>query len=50
MLSFHSFYMVIKTLKEIEIMHMIRKGKVDTLNRFVLAEVNFLNKLFGIAA
>ena len=31
-------------------MHVIKKGQVDTLNRRVLAEVNFINKLFGIAA
>ena len=45
-----SFNTAIKTLKGIEIMHMIKKGQVDTLNRCVLAEVNFINKLFGIAA
>jgi len=50
MLGFQSFNTAIKTLKGIEIMHMIKKGQVDTLNRCVLAEVNFINKLFGIAA
>ena len=50
MLGFQSFHTAIKTLKGIEIMHMIKKGQVDTLNRCVLAEVNFINKLFGIAA
>ena len=49
MLGFRSFCTAIKTLKGIEIMHMIKKGQVDTLNRCVLAEVNFINKLFGIA-
>jgi len=49
MLGFQSFYTAIKTLKEIETMHMIRKGQIDTLNRCVLDEVNFINKLFGIA-
>ena len=49
MLGFQSFCTAIKTLKGIEIMHMIKKGQVDTLNRCVLAEVNFINKLFGIA-
>ena len=50
MLGFQSFNTAIKTLKGIEIMHMIKKGQVDTLNRCVRAEVNFINKLFGIAA
>ena len=50
MLGFQSFCTAIKTLKGIEIIHMIRKGQIDTLNRCVLAEVNFINKLFGIAA
>ena len=50
MLGFQSFHTAIKTLKGIEIMHMIKKGQVETLNRCVRAEVNFLNQLFGIAA
>ncbi len=50
MLGFQSFCTAIKTLKEIEIMHMIRKGQIDALNRCVLSEVNFINKLFGITA
>ena len=50
MLGFQSFHTAIKTLKGIEIMHIIKKGQVDTLNRCVRAEVNFINKLFGIAA
>ena len=50
MLGFQSFHTAIKTLKGIEIMHMIKKGQVDTLNRRVLNEVNFINQLFGIAA
>ena len=50
MLGFQSFFTASKTIKGIEIMHMIKKGQVDTLNRRVLAEVNFINKLFGIAA
>jgi len=49
MLGFHSFRSANKTLKGIEIMHMIRKGQIDTLNRCVLDGVNFINKLFGIA-
>jgi hypothetical protein len=40
----------IKTLEGIGIMYMIKKGQVDTLNRCVSAEVNFINQLFGIAA
>jgi IS6 family transposase len=50
MLGFKSFHTAIKTLKGIEIRHMIKKGQVDTLNRCVSAEVNFINQLFGIAA
>jgi IS6 family transposase len=50
MLGFQSFHMATKTLKGIEIMHMIKKGQFDTLNRCVLNEVNFINKLFGIPA
>ena len=49
MLGFQSFYTAIKTLKGIEIMHMIKKGQVDALNRCVRGEVNFINQLFGIA-
>jgi transposase-like protein len=43
MLGFQSFHTAIKTLKGIEIMHMIKKGQVDTLNRCVRAEVNFIS-------
>jgi transposase-like protein len=50
MLGFQSFHTATKTLKGIEIMHMIKKGQVDTLNRCVLNEVNFINQLFGIPA
>ena len=49
MLGFQSFCTAIKTLKGIEAKNMIRKGQIDTLNRCVLDEVNFINKLFGIA-
>jgi transposase-like protein len=49
MLGFQSFHTATKTLKGIEIMHMIKKGQVDTLNQCVLNEVNFINQLFGIA-
>ena len=50
MLGFQFFHTAIKTIKGIEIMHMIKKGQVDTLNQCVSAEVNFINQLFGIAA
>jgi len=50
MLGFQSFSTATKTIKGIEIMHMIKKGQVDTLNQCVRAEVNFINQLFGIAA
>jgi len=39
-----------KTLKGIDAMNMIRKGHVDTLNKCVRTEVNFINQLFGITA
>jgi transposase, IS6 family len=50
MLGFQSIRTAIKTIKGIETMHMIKKGQVDTLNQCVLAEVNFINQLFGVAA
>jgi transposase-like protein len=50
MLGFQSFQTAIKTLKGIEIMHMIKKGQVEALNRCARAEVKFINQLFGIAA
>jgi transposase, IS6 family len=50
MLGFQSFYTAAKTLKGIEIMHMLKKGQVDTLNQRVLNEVDFINQLFRIAA
>ena len=50
MLGFQSFSTASKTIKGIEIMHMIKKGQVDTLNQCVRAEINFINQLFGIAA
>jgi hypothetical protein len=49
MLGFQSFCTAIKTLKGIEIMNMIKKGQIDTLNYSGLDEVNFINKLLGIA-
>jgi len=49
MLGFQSFQSANKTLKGIEAMNMIKKGQVGVLNRCVLSEVNFINKLFGIA-
>jgi hypothetical protein len=39
MLGFQSFHTAIKTLKGIEIMHMIKKGQVETLNRCVSVHV-----------
>ena len=50
MLGFQSFSTATKTIKGIEIMHMIKKVQVDTLNQCVRAEVNFINQLFGITA
>ena len=39
MLGFQSFCTAIKTLKGIEIIHMIRKGQIDTLNQCVLMKL-----------
>jgi transposase, IS6 family len=50
MLGFQSFQSANKTLKGIEAMNMIKKGQVGVLNRCVLDEVNFINKLFEIPA
>ncbi len=48
MLGFQSFQSANKTLKGIEIMHMIKKGQVKNLNYSVLNEVKYINQLFGI--
>jgi transposase-like protein len=48
MLGFQSFRSANKTLKGIEIMHMIRKGQVNDLNYSVFNEVKYINQLFGI--
>ena len=42
MLGFQSFNTAIKTLKGIEIMHMIKKGQVDTLNGSVAKNLAIL--------
>jgi IS6 family transposase len=46
MLGFQSFHTAIKTLKGIEIMHMIKKGQVNNLNYFDFDEVKYINQLF----
>jgi transposase-like protein len=43
MLGFQSITTAIKTIKGIEIMHMIKKGQVDTSNRCILTKINFIN-------
>ena len=48
MSGFQSFRSANKTLKGIEIMHMVRKGQVNDLNYSVLNEVKYINQLFGI--
>lgn len=50
MLGFKSFKTARRTLYGIEAMNMIRKGQVEGLNRCVLDEVKFINKLFGLIA
>jgi IS6 family transposase len=49
MLGFDSFETAEKTICGIEIMHMIRKGQVEEI-QCVLSEVEFINKIMGIAA
>ena len=49
MLGFQSFCTAIKISKGIEIMNMIRKGQIDTLNQCALDKVKYINQLFGIA-
>ncbi len=48
MLGFDSFDTAEKTICGIEAMHMIRKGQVEEI-QCVLSEVEFLNKIMGIA-
>ena len=48
MLGFQSFQSANKTLKGIEAMNMIKKGKVNNLNYSVLNEVKYINQLFNI--
>ena len=47
-LGFQSFRFANKTLKGIEAMNMIQKGRVNDLNYSVLNEVKYINQLFGI--
>ncbi|MBP2629084.1 MAG: family transposase [Firmicutes bacterium] len=49
MLGFGSFKSAEKTICEIEIMHMIRKGQVEGI-QYALSEVEFFNKIMGISA
>jgi hypothetical protein len=49
MLGFGSFETAEKTICGIETIHMIRKGQVEEIQS-VLSEVEFINKIMGIAA
>jgi IS6 family transposase len=49
MLGFKTFLTADQTLKGIEAMHMIRKGQAEN-NSSVLSAVEWLNKIFGLAA
>ena len=49
MLGFKSLKTTEKTICGIEIMHMIKKGQVEEIQS-VLSEVDFINKVMGIAA
>ena len=48
MLGFQSFRSASKTLKGIEAMNMVKKGKVNNLNYSGLDEVKYINQLFEI--
>ncbi|BAZ47319.1 integrase, catalytic region (plasmid) [Chondrocystis sp. NIES-4102] len=49
-LGYKSFYTAWRTIREIEIMHMINKGRVEGVSKNdVLAEKKFIDSLFGIA-
>jgi len=50
-MDFYSFHTARRTLAGFEIMNMIRKGQVDGVARGdVIAQRNFLNRIFGVAA
>jgi transposase, IS6 family len=49
MMGFKSFKSASKTIQGIEAMNMIRKGQVNS-NKSVQFEVQFINKLFGVAS
>ena len=49
-LGYQSFHTAWKTIRGIEIMHMINKGQVEGVNKKdVLGQKNFVEYLFGIA-
>jgi transposase-like protein len=49
-LGYKSFYTAWRTIRGIEIMHMINKGQVEGVNqKDVVAQRNFVESLFGIA-
>jgi transposase, IS6 family len=47
MMGFKSFKTANRSLQGIEVMHMIRKGQVNS-NKSVLFEVKFINQLFDL--
>jgi IS6 family transposase len=49
-LGFKSFKTAEKTIAGIEVMHMIRKGQVESNHSSVLSSVELINKLFGLTA
>jgi transposase-like protein len=50
-LGYKSFYTAWRTIRGIEIMHMINKGQVEGVNKKdVVAQKNFVESLFGIGA
>jgi IS6 family transposase len=50
MMGFKSFETAEHTISGIEAMHMIRKGQVECNHSSALSVVEFINKLFGLAA
>jgi transposase-like protein len=50
-LGFFSFETAQRTLAGLETLHMVRKGQVKGVDKGdVLAQVHFVNRLFGVAA
>ena len=49
-MGFHSFNTARRTLRGFEAMNMLRKGQVEGVARDILAQVEFVSQIFGVAA